>query len=122
METIFLRRTTCLQIFHIITPAHNEALDAFPSLEEFFEVVKGMNPDSAAGPDGYNGFFYLTYWDIIKKDLYDAISEFFVGRELPKSWTSTLLLLVPKVQNPSSFKQLRPISLCNFSAKIITKV
>src|SRR4051812_40953448 len=42
--------------------------------------------------------------------------------ELPKSWSSTKLPPIPKVDNPSSFKQFRPIRLCNFCIKVISKI
>lgn len=50
------------------------------------------------------------------------MAEFFVGHELPKAWTCTLVVTMPKVEHPSSFKQLRPISSCNFFNKVITKL
>lgn len=34
----------------------------------------------------------------------------------------TLIMLIPKVNNPSHLKQFKPISLCNVVYKIITKV
>src|SRR3954463_6012630 len=67
-------------------------------------------------------FFYKSCWKIIKDGLLRAISEFFAGGELPKSWTSANLLPVPKIENPTSFNHLRPISLCNFCNKIISKL
>src|SRR5947208_2149792 len=66
--------------------------------------------------------FFLQCWDIIKTDLLEAISEFFVRGHLPKSWTSTLIVPIPKMSNPETFKELRPISLCNFLSKIVFKL
>lgn len=34
----------------------------------------------------------------------------------------TLLVLIPKIKNPTSLKMYRPISLCNMAYKTITKV
>ena len=78
------------------------ALSKFPTLEELYEVIKSMDQNSAPGPDGFNGYFYIYCWDIIKEDLFNAFLEFFAGGILPKSWTSTYLLPIPKVDNPSS--------------------
>src|SRR4051812_24362972 len=66
--------------------------------------------------------FFVHCWQIVKHDLYQAICEFFAGGHLPKIWTSTLIVPIPKVPNPESFKDLRPISLCNFTSKIISKM
>lgn len=33
-----------------------------------------------------------------------------------------LIVLIPKLEQPTRFKELRPISLCNVAYKVITKV
>lgn len=43
-----------------------------------------MNGKSSAGRDGFNGYFYIACWDIIKHDLHEAISKVFSGFETPK--------------------------------------
>ncbi|KAG5609440.1 hypothetical protein H5410_020721 [Solanum commersonii] len=42
----------------LVTPAHNEMMQAMPTLEELRQVVFSMNPSLAAGPDGIRGKFY----------------------------------------------------------------
>ncbi|KAM1733694.1 hypothetical protein ACFX11_019268 [Malus domestica] len=48
--------------------------------------------------------------------------EFVNGTSSPKSVNSTHIVLVPKVQNPERADQFRPINLCNYSYKVLSKV
>lgn len=50
------------------------------------------------------------------------ILDFFAGNQIPKAFTHTCLVLIPKVDYPQSFTKLRPISLSNFSCKIMSKL
>lgn len=81
-----------------------------------------MDRDSAAGPDGFTEKFFLVAWDLIATNLYRSIVSFFYGEEMPRSITATSIVLIPKVQNPQDFKQYRPISLCNFINKVMSKL
>lgn len=81
-----------------------------------------LSGDSAAGPDGFTGKFFSACWDIIGEDLHRATLEFFAGFPLPRSWTSILIATIPKVESPMSFKDLRPICLCNFCNKVLSKL
>lgn len=47
---------------------------------------------------------------------------FFAGFGMPRSWTSILILPVPKSDCPTEFKHLRLISLCNFSSNVISNI
>lgn len=78
--------------------------------------------DSAPGLDGFSGVFYTHWWDIITPDVLQIVRDFFAGVPFSKSFTSTLLVLVPKTQSPTSFSQCRLISLCNYYNKIVTRV
>ncbi|KAK4384648.1 hypothetical protein Sango_3039900 [Sesamum angolense] len=54
-------------------------LSSIPKLEEVKAVVFDMCPDSTAGPDGFTSHFYQSCWDIIAKDLLEAVLDFFRG-------------------------------------------
>ncbi|MCI61448.1 RNA-directed DNA polymerase (Reverse transcriptase), partial [Trifolium medium] len=44
-----------------------------PSHDEIRAAVIALNKDSAPGPDGFGTFFYQHYWDIVKKDVINAM-------------------------------------------------
>ncbi|KAL0283696.1 UNVERIFIED_CONTAM: hypothetical protein Sangu_2873600 [Sesamum angustifolium] len=63
--------------------------------------------------------------DLIPRMLDDTMAAnmyFFGGSTIPKSFTATTIILIPKVESPKTWKDFRPISLCNVSNKILTKV
>ena len=76
----------------------------------------------APGADGFQAFFYKQYWHILGTDLHKMVSDAFSSGYGDTQMLETLLVLIPKVENPLHFKDLRPISLCNVAYKIITKV
>lgn len=106
----------------VITNAHNDKLTALPSAEEIHEAVVNLSAFSAPGPDGFTGHFFSTCWGIIHPEVIAAVQDFFRGCSIPLAISSTLLVLIPKIPNPTSFSDLRPISLCNFTHKIISKI
>ncbi|KAF5447260.1 hypothetical protein F2P56_032827, partial [Juglans regia] len=57
--------------------------------------------------------FFKSYWHIVSRDVIEAVVDFFSGGFLPRFYTASYLVLIPKVENPSSFDKFRPISLCS---------
>ncbi|VFQ88583.1 unnamed protein product [Cuscuta campestris] len=106
----------------VIDDLDNQLLCSMPTESEIFSAVWALNPDSAAGSDGFNGYFFRTCWHIIKKDVILACKEFFLGIPVPKSFGSTFITLIPKIDDPKSFGDFRPISLSTFMSKINTKL
>uniref|UniRef100_M1D937 Non-LTR retroelement reverse transcriptase n=1 Tax=Solanum tuberosum TaxID=4113 RepID=M1D937_SOLTU len=91
-----------------------------PTVEELKEVVFSMNPNSAAGPDGMNGYFFQKCWHIIKKDLFGVIQAFFCGQMIPKYFSHSCIVLLPKVSNPNKLTEFRPISgqICRIQGQL----
>ncbi|KAJ6731270.1 REVERSE TRANSCRIPTASE ZINC-BINDING DOMAIN-CONTAINING PROTEIN-RELATED-RELATED [Salix viminalis] len=107
---------------NIITEEDNNFLTNLPDRNEVRTVVFECDANSAAGPDGFSGFFYQHCWDIIGEDLVEAVIDFFNGGVIPKGASSTTIVLIPKVPHPKTWSEFRPISLCTMFNKIITKI
>ena len=106
----------------LVTQEHNAELERMPTEEEVRRVVMNMNPNSAPGPNGIGEKFYQVCFDIIKEDLLAAVKSFFNGYDMPKYMTHACLILLPKVDHANKLKDFRPISLSNFTNKIISKI
>lgn len=81
-----------------------------------------MHPDKAPGPDGYNPAFYQKFWHIIKDDVFKSGVEWLNAEAFPTWLTQTNITLIPKIAQPESMKDWRPIALCNVLYKIVSKV
>lgn len=101
----------------LVSEDDNRLLLTLPSMEELKEVVFSMDVGSAPGLDGFSDNFFQTCWDIC-----NAMIFFLEGGTIPRGVNATVLALIPKVQNPSSFSEFRPISLCNFLYNIFSKL
>lgn len=81
----------------------NAELTKLPDENEICQTIFSMDPDSTAGPNGFGGSFYRACWLIIKEDFVKVVCEFFRGHNIPKVWTSTLVVTIPKVEVPKTF-------------------
>ena len=81
-----------------------------------------MSPFKAPGPDGFQAYFFKEYWEIVGTEIWNIVRSAFLGEFLNPSIMKTLIVLIPKIDNPTFMKDFRPISLCNVVYKIITKV
>jgi hypothetical protein len=85
-------------------------------------IIKAMPTDKAPGPDGFNGLFMKKCWDTIKEDIYKLYQEFFDGSISLECLNESFIILVPKLNNPETVNDFRPISLLNSSLKLLTKI
>lgn len=105
-----------------ISDRDNCLLDAPFSKEEFKEALFQMHPDKAPGPDGFNPRFFQHFWDSIGDTVFAAGVSWLQNRSFPEGINDTIITLIPKCDDPTTMKDLRPIALCNVVLKIITKV
>ncbi|KAA3488096.1 LINE-1 reverse transcriptase isogeny [Gossypium australe] len=82
------------------------------SMEEIKEAMWSCDESKAPRPDGFNlCFFFSKCWEIVKHDLFEAMSDFFTSGKLKKSINSSFITLIPKVENPTEISEFRPICL-----------
>ena len=90
--------------------------------EEIIDVIWSMESDKAAGLVDFSFHFYRVDWIVIIKDLIRMIKVFQFKAKVGRSTNSTFLALIPKEVKPSTFDRFRPISLCNASYTILSKL
>ncbi|RVX23698.1 putative mitochondrial protein [Vitis vinifera] len=96
-----------------VTAAHNANLLSPFSFEEFSIAVQQMHPDKSPEPDGFNLAFFQHFWPLIGKEIFHACSSWLNNNEFPASLNETIIVLIPKNDNPVSMRDLRPIALYN---------
>ncbi|VFQ73314.1 unnamed protein product [Cuscuta campestris] len=105
----------------LIDQGHNDFLMSLPTEEEIKQIIWQMDPNSAAGPDGFNITFFRSCWDFIKSDVVSACQEVFLCLHLPQAAASSNICLLPKVDNARKLNDFRPICLSTVASKIATK-
>ncbi|XP_074300693.1 uncharacterized protein LOC141631995 [Silene latifolia] len=80
-----------------------------------------MKPNKSPGPDGFPPRFYQLFWHTVNMDITSAVLGFLNNGHLPPAWNNTHIVLIPKLVNPESISQFRPISLCNVIYRAASK-
>lgn len=86
------------------------------------EAVFQLGPHKAPGPDGIPAFFYQEYWSFVKQDIFNYFHAFFHSGSMLRSLNQTYITLIPKSLPIEEVNQFKPISLCNVTYKIISKI
>uniref|UniRef100_A0A803NJD4 Reverse transcriptase domain-containing protein n=1 Tax=Cannabis sativa TaxID=3483 RepID=A0A803NJD4_CANSA len=105
-----------------VTVSENEAIFRVPDDGEIKDVVFKLHPLKAPGPDGFPGIFFRKYWDIVGISVCWMVQQFFITGKMQERVNETFISLVPKTANAATFDHFRPISLCNFGYKIISRI
>ncbi|GAU35928.1 hypothetical protein TSUD_69610 [Trifolium subterraneum] len=105
-----------------VTDEDNVVLTAPITKVEIQQALFQMHPDKSPGPDEFNPAFYQRFWEQCSDDIFSVASTWLERGYFPTRLIETNICLIPKCDNPTSMKDLRPISLCNVLYKMISKV
>ena len=111
-----------ISLTDVVSLEENDSLVAPFSKEEFTKAIKQMHPEKSPGSDGLNPGFYQRFWPFIGDQIFSTASQWLSTGAFPLGLNNTLIVLIPKCENPSSMKELRPISLCNVLCTLVSKV
>jgi hypothetical protein len=100
----------------------NRELYAEVTEAELKDTLQSFQKDKIPGPDDWSIEFYLGFFDLIGGDILKVIEESILNGRIHSPLNTTFIALIPKVNDPLSFDDFRPISLCNCIYKIIAKV
>ena len=78
--------------------------------EEVDAAIKEMAPLKAPDPDGMPPLFFQTYWTDIGMDVHQAVLSYLNSSSILKSINHTFITLIPKINNPETVSDFRPIS------------
>ena len=92
------------------------------SMTEIEGALRSFKKDRSPGLDGWPVEFFIHLFDLMGKDLLNAVEYNRKYGRITPSLNSTFLALIPKKDKPTTFADFRPISLCNLIYKLTSKI
>ncbi|KAL6878487.1 hypothetical protein ACP4OV_012657 [Aristida adscensionis] len=105
-----------------VSAAMNELLLREFTREEIHDALENIGDLKVPGPDGMPSIFYKNFWEVVGEKVTKEVLDFLNGGEMARGWNDTVISVIPKVKVPERVTELRPISLCNVTYKLISKV
>ncbi|CAN1222018.1 LINE-1 retrotransposable element ORF2 protein [Linum grandiflorum] len=110
------------ELFHVrLSEDERDRVSACLSNSDVYSALKGMGRLKSPGKDGFNPLFFQKCWSTVGSDFTRFVVNCFRNPELIPAVNDTSIVLIPKVSQPTSMSQFRPISLCSVIYKALTK-
>lgn len=78
--------------------------------------------DKAPRPNGFTFAFLKKHWETVGPDIYMVVKQFENTGKVDRGCNSSFIILIPKLGDPNTSNDYRPISLIGCLYKIISKV
>ncbi|KAK9072611.1 hypothetical protein SSX86_009046 [Deinandra increscens subsp. villosa] len=108
--------------FNSLTDSEVDIISRQFSLEEIKLAIWESSGDKSPGPDGFNFKFLKRFWDLLKEDLKKLLEFFHATGSFSIGCNSSFITLIPKIADPLSLDDFRPISLIGSIYKVVAKV
>jgi hypothetical protein len=105
-----------------VSEVMNNMLMAPSSAEDVKKAVFTIGDLKAPAPHGLHAIFFKRFWYLIGNDITAAVLKAINEKSIPVGWNETVIVMIPKVDNPEEVSQFRPIFICNVVYKIISKM
>ncbi|XP_075096132.1 uncharacterized protein LOC142174238 [Nicotiana tabacum] len=107
---------------HCLSKEKRKILSCKVTREDVDKAVKELPYETAPGIYGFTAKYFKEYWSTIGNKVRTSVLEFFSNGKLLKSVNCTTLTLIPKVANPNSVQEFRPIACCRIIYNIISRI
>lgn len=90
--------------------------------DEVISVLKSLGRGKSLGLDGRTIEIFLHFQDIMIDGLTDMVEDSRIHGWVSTATNATFITLIPKIDKPISFSDFHPLSLCNTTYKLISKI
>lgn len=106
----------------VVTQEEKVFLCEVPTEEEVREAVFSISWHSSPSLYGFGSSFYMSCWELVKEDVVEVVRDFFNRAALPRFYSSSYIVLIPKLPDPKCFDKFRPVNLCFVAYKFLSKI
>ena len=92
------------------------------NVEELKEILHHFKKDKIQAQNGWSVELFLDTYEFLGVILLRVVEEVRVIGRILNSFNMNFIALIPKIDDPASFDDFRPISLYNRIYKIISKI
>jgi hypothetical protein len=97
-----------------VSKEDNVCLMEVVSKEELQEVFHIFQKYKSPSPYQWPMEFFLWFYELSKGDILRVIEESRTYGKILAAFNTTFIDIIPKMNNPYSFEDYRPFSLCNY--------
>jgi hypothetical protein len=120
-ENIDVQLNVLQSIPRFFNESDNQNLGKPATLDELKDTIDKLPKEKSPGPDGWTQELFQHFFEIMGLDMLNVVEESRLTGKIPGALNATFFTLIPKISKPVNFSDFKPIALCNFMYKVISK-